>query len=101
MTTTKRCHGLMSDVESGASEDRRPSVEITLRAGCVRRAMGAANLVCFSVARGQGGEVEGGVVFMTAVLLVERIASACNCDPFSVLEKMADCFKLKRRRLAS
>jgi hypothetical protein len=44
-----------------------------------------------------GGEIEQGVVLMTAVLLVERLATASGREPNAVLSKMADCFTVKRK----
>jgi hypothetical protein len=37
-------------------------------------------------------------VFMTAVLLVERLAKSLGREPVSVLGKMARCFDVKRMR---
>jgi hypothetical protein len=45
---------------------------------------------------GPGQQAEEGFVLMTAVLLVERLASASGCEPDVVLSKLAGCFELKR-----
>jgi len=34
---------------------------------------------------------------MTAVLLVERLATSRNCDPSAVLRKLTECFELKEQ----
>lgn len=64
----------------------------------LRRAIAAANRV--SDAGTEQRAPDSGVIFMTAVLLVERLAATFRCDPHAVLTKMAACFDLKRRYLA-
>lgn len=44
---------------------------------------------------------EDGVVLMTALMLVERLASSHGCEPRAMLVKMANCFALKRRLMAT
>ena len=73
-----------------------PGVEIAIRKGHVRRAIRAADSVLAAAKDPLGSDVEKGVVLMTAVLLVERLATASGHDPNAVLRKMADCFTVKR-----
>lgn len=73
-----------------------PRVEIAIRKGHVRRAIRAADAVFAAAKDPLGGDVEQGVVLMTAVLLVERLAAASGHEPNAVLRKMADCFTVKR-----
>jgi hypothetical protein len=75
------------------------AADIPIRKGHVRRAIRAADAVC-AAANGDEGD-EPGVVLMTALLLVERLASAHGCEPAAVLQKMADSFDIKRRATAS
>jgi hypothetical protein len=73
-----------------------PKLEIAIRKGHVRRAIRAADSVFVAAKSILGGEIEQGVVLMTAVLLVERLATASGREPNAVLSKMADCFAVKR-----
>jgi hypothetical protein len=70
-------------------------LDIAIKKGDVRRASKVADGV-FSAARGHFG-VEQGVVFMTTILLIERLAAARNCDPRTILRKVAGCFQLKEQ----
>ena len=71
------------------------SPAIMIRQGHVRRASLAADGVC-TAARGTQG-VEHGVILMTAILLVERLANTYKCDPRQILSQMARCFDIKDR----
>jgi hypothetical protein len=73
-----------------------PKLEIVIRKGDVRRAIRAADSVFVAARSLLSGEVTQGVVLMTAVLLVERLATASGREPGVVLSKMADCFAVKR-----
>lgn len=87
---TKAVH---SDLEQGTQRATEP--QIPIRKGQVRRAIRVADAAC-AAATGESGEVEAGLVMMTAILLVERLATASGCTPMAVLNKMAECFELKR-----
>ena len=96
MTMIVKC----SDIESncrcgrvGCKGERK--VEIFVEKGHVRRAIVAANGVD-RVAQGPEGP-EAGVLLMTALLLVERLAKKYESEPHVLLAKMANCFELKRR----
>lgn len=73
--------------------------DIPILKGHVRRAIRAADAVC-AAAAGEEGQ-EPGMVLMTALLLVERLANAQGCEPAAVLQKMADSFETKRRATAT
>lgn len=73
-----------------------PRLEIAIRKGHVRRAIRAADSVFAAAKDPLGSDVEQGVVLMTAVLLVERLATASGHEANAVLRKMADCFTVKR-----
>lgn len=73
--------------------------EIPILKGHVRRAIRAADAVCAAAVSDDGPEP--GVVLMTALLLVERLATAQGCEPAAVLQKMADSFETKRRATAT
>lgn len=75
------------------------ALDIVVEKGHVRRAIAAANTVS-DAATGANGP-EAGVVFMTALLLVERLATAFDCEPGVLLARMANCFELKRRHAGS
>ena len=81
---------------SSPSRSDSPTVQIAIRKGDVRRAIHAANAVYELARETSKSDVEDGMVLMTAVLLVERLAAASNCEPISVLNKMADCFEFKK-----
>ena len=68
-------------------------VEIAIRKGHVRRASLAADGV-YGLAQSSEG-VEPGVVLMSAILLIERLASAHQCDPRAVITKIARCFDIR------
>lgn len=68
-------------------------IEIAIRKGHVRRASLAADAV-YSAAQGADG-VENGVVLMSAILLIERLATAHQCDPRSVVNKIVRCFDIR------
>ena len=70
--------------------------EIAIRKGHVRRAIQAADSVFAAAQATPDGGVEQGVVLMTALLLVERLAVASGHEPNAVLRKMEDCFTAKR-----
>jgi hypothetical protein len=74
------------------------TLEVIVESGHVRRAIIAANAVD-QVAH-SGERPKTGVVFMTALLLIERLAHRNHCDPVALLQKMASCFELKRRDTA-
>jgi hypothetical protein len=80
-----------------SSAERPADPPIPIKKGHVRRAMRAADQVYAEAKNPLGDDTEPGVVLMTAVLLVERLAQASGCDPGAVLHKMADCFEFKRR----
>lgn len=71
-------------------------LRIPIKKGHVRRAMRLAEAVNEGSRDDVSGDLEPGLVLMTAVLLVERLAGASGCPPTAVLDKMADCFALKR-----
>jgi hypothetical protein len=73
--------------------------EIPIRKGHVRRAVRASDEV-FAAASGVE-DVEHGVVLMTAILLVERLARAHHCEPRVILQRIAECFALKQKHLRS
>lgn len=68
---------------------------IGIKHGDVRRGMRAANLA-YEEARTEG-VIANGVVLMTAILLVERLANSLNLEPLRVLQTMARCFEHKRQ----
>lgn len=74
---------------------RPVKVDLEVDRGHVRRASIAANHV-YAQACGPAG-TENGLVFMTTILLVERLAHAFACEPEAVLHKVLHCFLLKRR----
>jgi hypothetical protein len=74
-----------------------PKLEIAIRKEHVRRAIRAADSVLAAAKSVVGSEVEQGVVLMTAVLLVERLAAASGREPTAVLSKIAECFAVKRK----
>lgn len=78
-------------------------LDIPIEKGHVRRAIRAADAVYASAAKvgGAAHEVESGVVLMTAVLLVERMAAAHNSAPGAVLNLIASCFDLKQRHMVT
>jgi hypothetical protein len=65
----------------------------------VARAMLAADGVCRAALGSEGTDT--GVVLMTALLLVERLATSLGCEPDAVLAKLSRCFELKRRYKAA
>lgn len=67
----------------------------------LRRAIVAANSVSDAATNTEGDSPDTGVVFMTAVLLVERLAASFDCEPRALLEKMANSFELKREFAAA
>jgi len=73
-------------------------LDIVIDKAHLRRAIVAANGV--NDAARSGDAPDPGVVFMTALLLVERLATSCDCEPHALLAKMASSFELKRRHLA-
>src|SRR5262245_33368831 len=73
--------------------DSGASLDIAIEKGHVRRASRAADGV-YAAANAPRGTAHG-VVFMTAILLVERLATAYNCDPRVILGKIARCFDVK------
>ena len=73
--------------------------DIIVDKGHVRRALRVTEVVYREPLFNQGKD--NGVVLMTAVLLVERLAASLECDPLVVLENMARCFAFKRRYLQS
>lgn len=81
------------------SSDRPAKLDIPVLKGHVRRASRAADRV-FAEA-GSPGEVEDGLVLMTAILLVERLATSHACDHQRVLETIAQCFQLRDEALRS
>lgn len=81
---------------TGCNGARR--TDIVVEKGHVRRAIVAADAVSRMATGAQGPE--NGVVLMTALLLVERLARAYACEPHAMLAKMATCFELKRRHIA-
>jgi hypothetical protein len=74
-------------------------LDIAIKHGDVRRASRMANGV-FDFARGPCG-FEHGVIFMTAILLIERLAETLRCDPQSVLHKIMCCFELKAEHMTA
>jgi hypothetical protein len=87
---------LKCNPETGAASVTR---DIVVDKGHVRRALRAAEIV-FREAAPNGGK-DNGVVLMTAVLLVERLAISLNRDPLCVLDTMARCFDFKRKHVQS
>ena len=77
----------------GDGADAPSNLEIVIRRGHVRRASLAADGV-YMAARGTEG-IENGVVLMSAILLIARLATAHHCDPRSVLSQIARCFEIK------
>jgi hypothetical protein len=69
--------------------------DILVEKGDVRRAFRAVDVVLRSVTT--HGRAPNGVLLMTAVLLVERLATSLDRDPLSVLTTMARCFDIKRK----
>ncbi|HKP57752.1 MAG TPA: hypothetical protein VJV78_13565 [Polyangiales bacterium] len=67
--------------------------EISIQRGDVRRAARAADGV-FRVAHGPNG-LESGVVLMSAILLIERLAAAHGCRPLAVIRLIEHCFEQK------
>jgi hypothetical protein len=85
-----------SCAQCGHEGHARPStLEITIKKGYVRRASLAADGVYASAQTPQG--TENGVVLMSAILLVERLAKAHSCDPRAVISTMARCFDARDR----
>jgi len=74
------------------------TLEVVVESGHVRRAIVAANAV--DRVADNGDRPKTGVVFMTALLLVERLARRNDCEPIALLQKMANCFELKQRAAA-
>jgi hypothetical protein len=72
-----------------------PRLEIPIEKGNVRRAIGLADAVYCDATSAEG--TANGVVLMTAMLLLERLAASYQCDPLAVLDKVARCFALKRK----
>jgi hypothetical protein len=64
------------------------------RAEDMRRAFRATDKVYGQAQTADG--TDNSFVFMTAVLLVERLAKSLDREPVSVLGKMARCFDAKR-----
>jgi hypothetical protein len=100
MTMTTKRRGAKALCRCGRvdCQGSRP-LDIAVGKEHLRRAMLAADDVC-RAARGSEG-TEAGVVFMTAVLLVERLATSLGCEPDAVLAKISRCFELKRRYAAA
>lgn len=73
-------------------------LEIAIEKGHVRRASRAADGV-FEAAGGR--RPEHGVVFMTAILLIERLAHAYGCDPRRVIQEIGQCFDFRDSQLRS
>jgi hypothetical protein len=61
----------------------------------LRRALHASDRVYGQAQTADG--TDNRFVFMTAVLLVERLAKSLDREPVSVLGKMARCFDVKRQ----
>jgi hypothetical protein len=87
----------LTSVRCSAEGETAAPLSIAIKKGHVRRAIRAADLVNAEAKHALTGETERGVLLMTAVLLVERLASGAGCDPNAVLERMADCYAFKRR----
>ena len=83
------------------TRERITSVSIPIKRGHVGRAVRSADLVCAEANDSITGSTERGIVLMTAILLVERLATSVGCDPCAVLDRMADCFEVKRRYVES
>jgi len=95
---TKVLKRTVSQVCTACGREPQPKsvdLHVPIRKGHVRRAIQAANMV-HTDATGPNG-LEDGILLMTAVLLVERMATKHACEPSVVLEKIASCFKLKQR----
>jgi hypothetical protein len=73
-------------------------LEIAIKKGHVRRASRAADAV-FAAAGGPPPEL--GVVLMTAILLIERLARAYTCDPRRVIQEIEHCFDVRDGHLRS
>jgi hypothetical protein len=69
--------------------------QISFKTGDVRRASRAADGV-YLAARGPNGP-ENGVVLMSAILLIERLAAAHQCDPRAVIRTIEHCFDKKAK----
>ena len=82
---------------SPETADASVTRDIVVEKGHVRRALRAAEIVYREAAPSEGKD--NGVVLMTAVLLVERLATALDRDPLCVLDTMARCFNFKRKHL--
>lgn len=83
---------LACDPEKPARVDAHRS-QIFIKTGDVRRASRAADSV-YLAAQGPNGP-ENGIVLMSAILLIERLASAHRCDPRAVLRMIEQCFEKK------
>lgn len=78
------------------------ALDIPVQKGHVQRAIRAADAVYEAAADGKSdSQVEPGMVLMTALLLVERLAVAHDCAPASILQKMASCFEFKQQHAAA
>jgi hypothetical protein len=83
-------------MDDAAGARTTTGARIPIRKSHVRRAIRAADAVCAASKSAPGQRDEAGVVLMTAVLLVERLARTAGCEPDAVLSQLSDCFELKR-----
>ena len=67
--------------------------QISIQKSDLRRASRAADGV-YLAARGPKGP-QSGVVLMSAILLIERLATAHRCDPRGVIRMIELCFEKK------
>ncbi|HET8937649.1 MAG TPA: hypothetical protein VFN67_29600 [Polyangiales bacterium] len=92
--TAGKCQ--MCGLEDCAVESH--SLVVSIEKGHVRRASEAADQV-FAAASADKVKVESGVVFMTAILLIERLAKIHGCDPSSIIHNIAGCFDFKAKHM--
>jgi hypothetical protein len=84
------------------ADESAAALDIPIKKGHVRRAIRAADGVAAAAAKGDGASTphakdpEPGVVLMTAVLLIERVAATYECEPAAVLNHIARCFEMKQ-----
>jgi hypothetical protein len=72
-------------------------LDISVKKGHVQRAIRVADTVENAAAIGTPDQQpEPGMVLMTALILVERLAAAHHCEPADILHKMASCFAFKQ-----
>jgi hypothetical protein len=89
------------------TDETAAALDIPIKKGDVRRAIRAADGVEAAATQDDGASTpnakdpEPGVVLMTAVLLIERVAATYECEPAAVLNHIARCFELKQEHLTA